>query len=361
MASTTEFASPRVKLVLDQRVKAYLADKQARDRPVMYVKAAFSIGFAVLAYMWLVYWSPTVMQAALAGFALACGIAAVGFNVQHDANHGGFSRVPAINKALGLTLDLAGASSYFWADKHNHNHHVYTNISLEDADLQAGDLVRFSEDHKWRPYHRYQYLYIWALYCAIHYRYLYSDFQRLWFGKADGLSAPYPKGWHLVALLAGKAFFFTFAFIVPLQTHSVGQVIGGYLYVVGLIGLFSGIVFQSAHSVDNVDHPRMVDIKNLDEWVVHQIRTTSNFAPDNRFWTTVLGGLNYQREHHLFPKINHIHYPAISRIVKQTCDEYGIAYCEHPTFGAAIRSHYRFLRALGTPEPARQLQVNAGV
>lgn len=349
MASTTEFAPPRIKLIIDQRVRTYLADKQTRDSPVMYVKALLAIGSAVLAYVWLVSWTTTVAEGALAGFALACAIAAVGFNVQHDANHGGFSRVPAINTALGLTLDLAGASSYFWADKHNHNHHVYTNISLEDADLQAGLLVRFSQDHEWRPFHRYQHLYLWVLYCAIHYRYLYSDFQRLWFGKADGLSAPYPRGWHLVALLGGKAFFFACAFVLPLQTHSVGQVIAGYLYVVGLIGLFSGLVFQSAHSVDNVDHPGMADAPHLEEWVVHQIRTTSNFAPDSRFWTCVLGGLNYQREHHLFPKINHIHYPAIAQIVKQVCNEYGVACCEHPTFGAAIRSHYRFLRSLAQP------------
>lgn len=352
MASTSEFAPPLVKLVIDQRVRAYLADKQTRDCPIMYVKAAVSVGLTIATYMWLVLWTSSVAEAALAGFLLACSIAAIGFNVQHDANHGGFSRVPMVNKALGLSLDLVGASSYFWADKHNHNHHVYTNVSLEDADLQAGSLVRFSSDHEWRPFHRYQHLYLWVLYCAIHYRYLYSDFQRLWFGKADGLTAPYPRGWHLAALLGGKVFFFTFAFIVPLQFHSFGQVISGYLFVVGLIGLFSGLVFQSAHSVDNVEHPGMADAPHLDEWAIHQIRTTSNFATNSRFWTAVLGGLNYQREHHLFPKINHIHYPAISHIVKDVCDEHGVEYCEHPTFGAAIRSHYRWVKAMGEPTRA---------
>lgn len=348
MASTTEFAPPLIKLEIDRRVRAYLSDKQTRDCPLMYVKAALAIAGTLAAYYWLVVGAQSIAEGAAAGFALACAIAAIGFNIQHDANHGAFSRLPWVNRAFGLTLDLVGASSYFWADKHNHNHHVYTNISLEDADLQAGILVRFSADHEWRPFHRYQHLYLWVLYCAIHYRYLWSDFQRLWFGKADGLSVPYPRGWHLVALLGGKVFFFTAAFIVPLQWHSVGQVIAGYLYVVGLIGLFSGLVFQSAHSVDNVDHPG-IDEGPHDEWVVHQIATTSNFAPANRFLTFVLGGLNYQREHHLFPKINHIHYPAISHIVMQVCDEHGITCREHPTFGAAIRSHYRWVRTMGQP------------
>ena len=346
MASTSAFAPPQLKLIIDARVRDYFATRASRDSVQMYLKAALSVTVAVAAYWWFVFGSQSMAEAAASGLALACGIAAIGFNIQHDANHGGFSRHAGINRALGYTLDLAGASSYFWADKHNHNHHVYTNISLDDADLQAGSLVRFSEDHEWRPFHRYQHVYLWVLYCAIHYRYLWSDFQRLWFGKADGLSAPYPRGWHLVALLGGKVFFFTFAFIVPLQTHSVGQVIGGYLYCVGLIGLFSGLVFQSAHSVDNVEHPGSHDDAYA-EWAVHQIRTTSNFAPENRFLTFVLGGLNYQREHHLFPKVNHIHYPAIARIVKDVCREHGIQYCEHPTFGAAIRSHYRWVKAMG--------------
>lgn len=347
MGSTTTFAPPLVKLAIDQRTREYLATRRTRDNPVMYLKAVLAIGMCVAAYVWLVYRADALWEAAVAGVVLACAMAAVGFNVQHDANHGGFSRFPAVNTVLGLTLDLLGASSYFWADKHNHNHHVYTNISLEDADLQAGILVRFSRDHEWRWFHRYQHLYLWALYCAIHYRYLYSDFQRLWFGKADGLSAPYPRGRHLAALLLGKAFFFTFAFIVPLQTHGPGAVIAGYLFVVGLVGLISGLVFQSAHSVDNVEHPGLADGSEREEWAVHQIRTTSNFAPGNRLLTFVLGGLNYQREHHLFPKINHIHYPALSRVVKDVCREHGVECFEHPTFAAAIRSHYRFVRAMG--------------
>lgn len=336
-----------LKRVLDQRVHDYLADKRTFDHPLMYAKAVLFIGLVGVSYAWLVFWSQSVAEATLAGVALALSVAAVGFNVQHDANHGSFSRSRAVNGALGFTLDLLGASSYFWADKHNHNHHVFTNVSDQDADLQAGILVRFSADHEWRWFHRYQHHYLWALYFAIHYRYLYSDFQRLWFGKADGLSAPYPRPRQIAALLAGKAFFLTCAFVIPLQFHSAGQVIGGYLFVVGLIGLISGLVFQSAHSVDNVDHVMADDPLNRHEWVVHQIRTTSNFAPDSRLLTFLLGGLNFQREHHLFPKVCHIHYPALSRIVKEVCAEHHVPVAEHPTFGAALRSHFRFIREMG--------------
>lgn len=333
--------------MLDQRVQAYLSDKRTFDHPLMYGKAVLFISLVGVSYAWLVFWSQSVAEAGVAGLALALSIAAVGFNVQHDANHGSFSRSRTINAVLGFTLDLLGASSYFWADKHNHNHHVFTNVSDQDADLQAGILVRFSADHEWRWFHRHQHLYLWVLYCAIHYRYLYSDFQRLWFGKADGLSAPYPRPRQIAALLTGKAFFLVCAFVIPLQSHTAGQVVAGYLFVVGLVGLISGLVFQSAHSVDNVDHLMADEPLDRHEWVVHQIRTTSNFAPGNPVLTFLLGGLNFQREHHLFPKVSHIHYPALSRIVKDVCAAHGVVCAEHATFGAAIRSHYRFIREMG--------------
>ncbi len=339
-------------MALEKRVKAYFGDRPTQDHPGMYLKAALCIGGVALGYYWLVFNVESWPEGILAGLFLAFSMIGVGFNVQHDANHGGFSRHRWVNRSLGFTLDLLGASSYFWADKHNHNHHVFTNESLEDADIQLGGLARMSADHEWKPAHRYQHIYLWLLYCGIHVRYLYSDIQRLMFGKNDGLTAPYPKGAHMAALIGGKIFFVTVAFIIPMQYYSVGRVFGTYVAVSMVIGLVFGLVFQSAHSVDNVEHPVVSDGTKRAEWVVHQIRTTSNFATENRVLTFFFGGLNYQREHHLFPKISHVHYPALSKIVKDVCDEHGVKYCEFPTFTGAVLSHYRWVRSLRTlPEP----------
>lgn len=52
----------------------------------------------------------------------------------------------------------------------------------------------------------------------------------------------------------------------------------------------------------------------------------------------VTGGLNYQIEHHLFPQISHVHYPKLSLIVKQVCQEYNIPYIEYPKVSEAIAS-----------------------
>jgi linoleoyl-CoA desaturase len=88
-------------------------------------------------------------------------------------------------------------------------------------------------------------------------------------------------------------------------------------------------------------------MKIENEWAIHQVKTTANFAPRNKFISWYVGGLNYQVEHHLFPRISHIHYPAINRIVKQTCAQFNIGYNEFPTMQAAIASHYRMIKELG--------------
>jgi len=317
------------------------------DSPLMYAKAGAFIGTAMAAYVWLVFHAQTTATVLLAAALLALALTAIGFNVQHDGNHGAFSRRLWVNRLAGFTLDLIGASSYFWKDKHNHNHHVYTNIPHEDADIALGPMARLSADHPWHWWHRYQHLYLWLLYTAVHLRYLYSDVQRLAFGKNDGLSVGYPRGADMAWLLGGKAFFLMFAFVVPLLRHDPGPVVGIYVLVSMTMGLIFSVVFQLAHTVDNVEHPRSGHHGPRDEWAEHQIATTANFATANPVATFLLGGLNHQREHHLFPKVAHVHYPALARLVREVCDQRGVPLREHATIAGAVRSHYRFVRSMG--------------
>lgn len=311
----------------------------------MYAKAAVLIGSAVWAYLVLVFDAHDAVTVTWAAGLLALALVGIGFNVQHDGNHGTFSRRPIVNRLAGFTLDLMGASSYFWKDKHNHNHHVYTNIPHEDADINLGPMARLSVDHPWFWWHRYQHIYLWVLYTGVHLRYLYSDLQRLFLGKNDGLSAGYPKGADMAWLVGGKLFFFTVAFAIPLARHGAGTVFGVYVLVSMTMGLIFSVVFQLAHTVDNVEHPAHGDARP--EWVVHQIATTANFATKSRLATLLLGGLNYQREHHLFPRIAHVHYPALAKMVQEVCAEHGVPCRENLTLVDALRSHYVFVRQMG--------------
>jgi linoleoyl-CoA desaturase len=84
-------------------------------------------------------------------------------------------------------------------------------------------------------------------------------------------------------------------------------------------------------------------------WAVHQVETTVNFLRHSRVASWLLGGLNFQIEHHLLPRVCHVHYPALSPLVEDTCREFGVRYQEHPSFWAGIASHYLWLRRMGAP------------
>ena len=98
--------------------------------------------------------------------------------------------------------------------------------------------------------------------------------------------------------------------------------------------------------------PRSRRLRMASAWAVHQAETTVDFARRSPILSWWLGGLNFQIEHHLLPRVCHIHYPAISQIVETTCRDYGVKYAVHPTFWAGIASHFRWLRRMGQPVPA---------
>ena len=153
-------------------------------------------------------------------------------------------------------------------------------------------------------------------------------------------------------LILGKLVFAVFAFLIPLTIHSLWIVIPFYLLFAVVLGLVLSVVFQLAHTVEEASFPTVPEGATCvdNSWAAHQIQTTVNFCRGNRVVTWLLGGLNYQIEHHLFPEISHCNYPALARIVKPACAEFGIAYNEHASFWAGLRSHARWLRRLGRTE-----------
>jgi linoleoyl-CoA desaturase len=111
------------------------------------------------------------------------------------------------------------------------------------------------------------------------------------------------------------------------------------------------VILQMAHVTADVDFPEPTGdpLKIENEWAIHEVQTTSNFAPNNRILNWYVGGLNYQIEHHLFPHICHLLYPKIAPIVRATCEEFGLPYQSYPTFRAALKNHWRSLREFGRP------------
>ncbi len=340
---------------LKRRVDAYFAEtgKKQRDAWQMYVKTVVVLLWFFGSYAALVFFSQNWWQAVLASISVGLAMAAIGFNVQHDGGHRAYSRFNWVNRMMSLTMDMLGGSSYVWDTKHNTIHHTFANITGHDDDIDVGLLARLSPHQKRLFFHRVQHWYMWPLYGLIAVKWqVYDDFFNVASGKIGNHKLPRPRGWNLVAFIAGKVFFFSMAFGIPLWAgHSILMVLGFY----ALTNLFNGVVlstvFQLAHCVGEAEFPMPDEETNtMDEhWAVHQVQTTVDFARNSRVLTWLLGGLNFQVEHHLFHKVCHIHYPALSRIVEQACAEFDIRYNEHKTFWQGVVSHYRWLRQMGRP------------
>lgn len=282
---------------------------------------------------------------------MGLGLAGIGFSVSHDALHGAYSSKPWLNRLLGLSFDLCGANGYMWKITHNVIHHTYTNIEGIDEDLTVSPLLRLSPSAERKPIHRYQHLYAFAAYSFSTLFWVFVKDYKYFLQRDLG---PYKDKKHprseIAIMLAMKLVYYTWAIALPLIFLPIAwwQVAIGFLVMHLTAGVILGIVFQLAHVVEGTDYPAPDAAGVMDQaWLIHEMETTSNFGRNNRLLCWYVGGLNFQVEHHLFPRVCSIHYPAISPIVEEVARKYNVPYHAQPTFRAAVASHYRMLKKLG--------------
>jgi linoleoyl-CoA desaturase len=340
---------------LKDRVERYFAERGLSDKAngTMIARTVTALGLAFGCYALILSgrFSPAGML--VLSVLMGIGVAGIGFGVSHDALHGAYSHNPRVNRLIGFSFDLLGANSYMWKITHNVIHHTYTNIHGIDEDLEVSPLIRLSPRSPWRPVHRLQ---TWLAFV------LYSFSTLFWFWVKDYKYflqrdlGPYKNKTHpaseVVILIVTKAAYAGWTIVLPLLVLDVTwwQFLIGYLAMHLTAGLILGVVFQLAHVVEGPEHPVPDAAGQMDDaWWVHQMETTSNFATGNRLLTWYVGGLNYQVEHHLFPRVCSVHYPAIRPLVQETAKKHGVPYLEQPTLWAAIRSHYLTLKRHADP------------
>jgi linoleoyl-CoA desaturase len=317
-----------------------------RDNVWMYIKASLILLAFALSYIGLVFYATTVMMAIeFAAIFIAANIG-IGFCIQHDGSHQAFSKRPWVNRIAGMTLELTGKMQFLWHQQHDLSHHTYTNVFGRDWDAAVTPLIRLSEKTPKRWYHKYQHVYVWVLYSFAHLSFLFGDFQKL-LTKNDKLAVRRPHGHDLAWLVTSKIAYWGLMFVLPLFFHRWWVVAMVYVLTSIGMGFVYPLVAQPAHMNTEVRHPVDIDWTDKDEWFLHQLATTADFAPGSRLLTELFGGLNLQVVHHLLSRISHTHYPALARILRDLCRKHGVAYHEFPTFFAAIRSHYKYLKLLG--------------
>lgn len=327
--------------------------RRRRDCPQMYLKTAILLACFIASYVLLVFMAQTWWQALPLAIVLGLTTATIGFNIQHDGGHSAYSNHAWVNSLMARTLDVIGGSSYQWHWKHAIFHHTYVNITGHDTDIALGAIGRLTPHQRRYWFHRWQQLYLWPLYglLAINWH-LVGDFRDVSRGRVGEHRVPRPKRGNLGVFLAGKAIFVALAFGIPMLLHPVWVVALFYTVAALVLGMVLSVVFQLAHCVEPAQFPlpREESGRMENAWAIHQVETTVDFARRSRVAAWLLGGLNFQVEHHLFPRICHVNYPAISKLVEQTCREFGVEYHEHASFWAGVISHFRWLRRMGMPD-----------
>ncbi len=284
------------------------------------------------------------------------GMAGIGMDIMHDANHGSYSKNRTVNRYLGYTMNLVGANTTVWKIQHNELHHTYTNIAEADDDLNAPFFLRFSPHAKRYWVHRFQFLYAWIFYCMATLSWITTkDFVRIIrYRKMGFLHRKNEFRNEMAKLVLWKLFYYFYALVLPLLIVPLAPwiIILAFICMHLVTGFLISTIFQIAHIMPDTLFP--LPDKNgtmEDDWFRHQLATTTNFAPKSSIISWFIGGLNHQIEHHLLPGICHIHYQDLSGIVAETVKEFGMPYHIKKTFGAAIWDHIKMLQQLGKMRP----------
>lgn len=337
---------------LKQRVQAYFEQnniKQTGGSKIL-TKAIILVSLLVATYLHLMLAQPIWWIAILECALLGVLVASIGFNIMHDGGHGSFSESKKLNKIASWSASMLGVSQFMWSMKHNQIHHTYTNVDGVDDDIEIGMLMRMAPTQEHLKFHKFQHVYFVGLYMLMYVFWVfYSDYNKYFTRKIgefpikkmtalDHIQFWAVKIWHLAAFV-----------IVPIYVWGFLPWLLGFLVMSLVGGFILSIVFQLAHTVEDAEFPMPNESTNKlpDEFAAHQIKTTANFATQNKAISWFVGGLNFQVEHHLFPKISHVHYPAINKIVMDVCKDHNLNYLEYPTLSTAIKAHVGFLKEMG--------------
>ncbi len=325
----------------------------ARGRRRLHRKAGYISVLLAVSYGALVFAPVGFWLRALFGLVLAVACVSLATGVMHDGNHGAFSTNARVSRIAGWSSDLLGASSYLWRFKHNKLHHGNTNVVGYDTDIDQMPFARLAPQQPWRPWHRYQHVYMWFLYGFLTLQwFLLGDLRTLRSGKVGDHALPVRPRRRDVALISfGKLLHLTWALLIPMLFHPWWGVLAFYLSISWLVGFLLANIFQLAHCVDRAEFFTPDAPRRGADFELHQLRTTVDIrckvpvVRDALHW--MMGGLDHQVEHHLAPKLPHTTHRLAGPRLEGACREAGVTYRVHPSITSAVRSHARWLRAMG--------------
>ena len=185
---------------------------------------------------------------------MGVGMAGVGMNVMHDANHDSFSNKKWLNKLMGSSIYILAGNVYNWKVQHNVLHHTYTNIQDHDEDIDAGRIIRFSKHAQWLWIHKFQKYYSiflyglltinWAITTDIKQMHNYLK-RKLSYGEFPNPATEWTK------LVISKIVYYSLWIVLPIAVLNIvwWKVLVGFFVMHYTAGIILSVVFQLAHVV----------------------------------------------------------------------------------------------------------------
>jgi linoleoyl-CoA desaturase len=339
--------------VLRRRLDRFFADRNISPKADRSMWVKIAVGLAVLVGSWIALYALKLDSWSFVALYVLSGLAQTFLllNIAHDSNHNAISSVPVINKTLNYIFDICGINSYMWRILHHRGHHSCINLQGEDDALTGRGIFRFTPHEPRARLHRFQHIYALFFYAMFSLDYVFvRDFECFFFPSHEYLKRTrHPAREHAI-LFAGKGFYLGYMLILPvvLLGKSPLLVVGAFVLVHLIVGLTVSLVFQTTHTVDSTYFPS--DRSEFDNGVYHIFATTADYATRNPLVGWLAGGLNHHIVHHLCPFVCHTHYASLTRIVRETAEEFGVPYRENRTMALAIRHHLILLKQLGNED-----------
>ncbi len=274
------------------------------------------------------------------------------FNIAHDAAHNSIFKDKLLNKILYyISFILLGNNPYVWKKYHIKSHHLYTNVEGSDIDVIYNSLLRLHVDETHKPYHRYQHIYAPFIYLFYSINFVFlRDLLFLFKRKDRSIEIEIPLHERVLYAIY-KLVYFSYTLLIPMyfSSFSFGIILLAF-FLTHFISSWVIVGFLACnHQVDLISHYGIEESKELKKsWATLQMETSLDYNPDSRLFNFFLGGFNAHTVHHLLPEVCHIHYPNLIGIVREVAKKHNITYHE-TNFSSAIKSHFRFLKHLGSP------------
>jgi len=256
--------------------------------------------------------------------------------IGHAGNHYEICRKGWVNEFLQVLTHTMGPLSISWFCTHQ-EHHAYTQHLDFDPDMSVSFFIRskqFSHRITWRK--TFQHIYVHFVGIALVPIHM--------FGTSDPTKN---TGWILNEYIWRRTmtesfvkFIFGFCCFIlpPILRNGLWRGVGYLLLTSAITGIILTLSALPNHNFDTV--PEVNETDNLC-WSKVQIESSANYCG---FWMSLYtGGLNYQIEHHLFPRMHPWYYPKFATIVRQICKKYGVRYVHHTTFYEAWKAVLRHL------------------